>query len=31
MIIIENFDSSLLKMNKKHTKILIFITFDTSQ
>ena len=31
MINIKNFDSSLLKIDKSHTKILVFITLDISQ
>ena len=29
--IIENFDSSLLKIETNHTKVLVFTTWDTSQ
>ena len=30
MIIIEDFNSNLLKINKNRTKILVFITLDIS-
>ena len=31
MINVKDFDSSLLKIDKNDTKILVFITLDTSQ
>ena len=31
MINIKNFDPSLIKIDKNHTKILVFIISDTSQ
>ena len=31
MVNIKDFDSSLLKIDKNHTKVLVFIISDTSQ